>query len=107
MNNQGNLKVYPRVAIKTEDGRWVMCAGVADLLEGIGETGSLYATCRRMQMAYSKGWSILREAQEAYGEPYVTTYGAHGSKLTDVGATMLEKYREMEHRCEEACAGVL
>ena len=41
--------------------------GVAELMEHVEATGSLLKGCKCMQMAYSKGWKILKRAQEELG----------------------------------------
>ncbi len=38
--------------------------GVAELMEHVEATGSLSKGCKCMQMAYSKGWKILKRAEE-------------------------------------------
>ena len=41
--------------------------GVAELMEHVEATGSLSKGCKCMQMAYSKGWKILKRAEEDLG----------------------------------------
>ena len=45
--------------------------GVAELMEHVEATGSLSKGCKCMQMAYSKGWIILKRAEEDLGIPLV------------------------------------
>ena len=45
--------------------------GVAELMEHVEATGSLSKGCKCMQMAYSKGWKILKRAEEDLGIPLV------------------------------------
>ena len=45
--------------------------GVAELMEHVEATGSLLKGCKCMQMAYSKGWKILKRAEEDLGIPLV------------------------------------
>ena len=42
--------------------------GVAELMEHVEATGSLSKGCKCMQMAYSKGWKILKRAEEDLGD---------------------------------------
>ena len=41
--------------------------GVAELMHHVEETGSLSEACRCMGMAYSKGWRIMKHAEEESG----------------------------------------
>ena len=46
-----------------------MVQGVAELMHHVEETGSLSEACRCMGMAYSKGWRIMKHAEEDLGFP--------------------------------------
>ena len=61
--------------------------GVAELMEHVEATGSLSKGCKCMQMAYSKGWKILKRAEEDLGIPLV---------LTPEGKEFLKRYRKFE-----------
>ncbi|OKZ52211.1 MAG: hypothetical protein BHV85_00200 [Blautia sp. CAG:37_48_57] len=61
--------------------------GVAELMEHVEATGSLSKGCRCMQMAYSKGWKILKRAEESNGGQTV---------LTPEGKEFLKRYRKFE-----------
>lgn len=56
--------------------------GVAELMHLVEETGSLSEACRRMEMAYSKGWKITKRAEEDLGFPLMdgSRGGSHGGK---------------------------
>ena len=58
--------------------------GVAELMHLVEETGSLSEACRRMEMAYSKGWKITKRAEEDLGFPLMegSRGGSHGGKTT-------------------------
>ena len=49
--------------------------GVAELMHLVEETGSLSEACRRMEMAYSKGWKITKRAEEDLGFPLMEELG--------------------------------
>ena len=74
--------------------------GVCELLEKIGETGSIQASAAQMEMSYSKAWKILNRAEEEMGVKLVrrVSGGKHGgsSVLTDAGAKAAEDFRLME-----------
>lgn len=74
--------------------------GTAELMELIEETSSLSESCARMDMAYSKGWKILKRAEDDLGIQLIVSSrgGRSGGKteLTDKGKSFLLAYRNME-----------
>lgn len=70
--------------------------GVAELMEHVEATGSLSKGCKCMQMAYSKGWKILKRAEEDLGIPLVqgNRGGSNGGQtvLTPEGKEFLKRY---------------
>ena len=74
--------------------------GVAELMEHVEATGSLSKGCKCMQMAYSKGWKILKRAEEDLGIPLVQCNrgGSNGGQtvLTPEGKEFLKRYRKFE-----------
>ena len=80
--------------------------GPMGLLEGVERTGSLQQAAAGMGMAYSKAWRILKRVEEDWGFPLLTrqTGGAKGggSTLTAEGKDLLNRYRAMLSRVEQA-----
>ncbi len=80
--------------------------GKADLLEAIGETGSIRSAAERIGMSYMRAWSLVRTLNENFREPLVerTRGGARhgGAIVTPLGRAVLGLYREMEQRSERA-----
>ena len=72
----------------------------AALLRRVERHRSLRAAAMDMGMAYSKAWSILREAEQGLGFKllHTTTGGKNGggAALTAEGARMLEAYERFE-----------
>ena len=83
--------------------------GKADLLEGVGETGSIAAAGRRLGMSYKKAWGLIEALNGQFGTPLVATSrgGSRrgGAELTDLGQKVLGQYRAMEAKTEKAIAG--
>ena len=69
-------------------------------MERVREHRSLRAAASSMEMAYSKAWTILREAEQGLGFKllHTTTGGKNGggAALTAEGARMLEAYERFE-----------
>ena len=74
--------------------------GVAELMEWINEEHQMSRACRKMGLSYSKGWRILKCAEEAWGVPLVEGHsgGERGGTmvLTDAGKELLNQYKRME-----------
>ena len=80
--------------------------GIHLLLCGIRDNGSLNKAAKNMGMAYSRAWSILKQAEKELGFSLVERNGAKGSSLTDKGLQFLSLYEEMEAAAERAVADV-
>ena len=82
--------------------------GRADLLELIGETGSISEAAKRMGMSYKRAWSLVQALNEGWGGALVETArgGAAqgGAALTEAGQEVVRHYRQMQARAREAIA---
>jgi molybdate transport system regulatory protein len=77
-----------------------MGPGKADLLAAIGETGSISAAARTMDMSYRRAWLLVDVMNRSFREPLVQsavggTRGG-GAQLTEAGMRVLEQFRAME-----------
>jgi molybdate transport system regulatory protein len=75
--------------------------GIASLCLGVRETGSLYAAAKRMNMAYSKAWRVIRDTEEDLGIQLLDRDGAHGSTLTAEGDKLLDAYLEVDEKLQK------
>ena len=77
-----------------------MGPGKADLLQAIGETGSISAAARRMKMSYRRAWLLVDTMNQCFKFPVVVTLtggkAGGGAAVTDFGSEVLKRYREME-----------
>lgn len=69
--------------------------GIAQLCLGVRETGSLNAAAKRLGMAYSKAWRIIKETEAALDVQLLNRNGAHGSTLTEEGDALLDSYLKL------------
>lgn len=94
----GPLKVCVRLSVTNPsfEGDSAFGPGVAELCRGVRETGSLYAAAKRMKMAYSKAWRVMKSTEEMLGTPLLVRDGARGSRLTPEGAALLDAYLEVD-----------
>jgi molybdate transport system regulatory protein len=83
--------------------------GKADLLEGIGETGSIASAARRMGMSYKRAWMLVETMNRCFRKPLVQTarggQAGGGAVLTDEGTRVLRCYRRMEELAGKAVEG--
>lgn len=85
--------------------------GKAELLERIGQTGSLQAAAASMDMSYMKAWKMIKGLNTAFTEPLVTMQRGGkeqgGAELTDNGRSVLALYHKALAAAEKAVSPVL
>ena len=92
---ENKLHYHMKVRVFRKEGAFG--PGVAELMHHVEETGSLSEACRCMGMAYSKGWRIMKHAEEDLGFPLME--GSRGGRRG--GRTMItEKGKDFLHRYE-------
>lgn len=81
-------------------GEFAIGPGKADLLAAIAATGSISAAGRALGLSYRRTWLMVDTMNRCWREPLVATAhgGSHGggATLTDLGATVLKRYRDLE-----------
>lgn len=83
--------------------------GKALLLETIAATGSISAAGRAMRMSYRRTWLLVDSMNRCWRAPLVAT--AHGgakgggAALTELGRSVLERYRTLEAAVAGAAEG--
>ncbi len=80
-----------------------------DLLEALGQTGSITEAAKSLDMSYMRAWTLIRTMNRCFKLPVVvaTHGGAHGgggAALTVTGRRALALYRRMEARSRRAVA---
>ncbi|MDR2106178.1 MAG: LysR family transcriptional regulator [Coriobacteriales bacterium] len=78
--------------------------GIAILLRGVSDLGSLNAAAKKIHMAYSKAWRIVKETEAGFGFNLINRDGARGSTLTPEGRKLLDAYEELEAKGSEFLA---
>ena len=81
-------------------GEQALGPGKVRLLELIGETGSISAAGRAMEMSYRRAWVLVDELNRMFRESLVEARpgGAHGggASLTVAGSDVVRRYRAIE-----------
>jgi molybdate transport system regulatory protein len=74
--------------------------GKVQLLEAIGETGSISAAGRSMKMSYRRAWLLVDDLNRIFKSPLVEAQpgGAKGggAHLTELGREIVANYRAIE-----------
>ena len=97
----------PRVQLRLlfADGK-IFGPGKAELLTLIQSLGSIAAAGRAMKMSYKRAWDLVEEMNSGFRAALVTTerggMGRGGAHVTDLGAQVLARYRQLEARIDQA-----
>lgn len=86
-----------------------MGPGKADLLDAIAREGSISGAGRALGMSYRRTWMLVDTMNRCWQAPLVETAAGGtqggGAQLTELGLTVLTRYRDLERRIAEAAAG--
>lgn len=85
-----------------------MGPGKAELVERIGETGSISAAAREMGMSYRRAWQLVESLNADFRDPVVATAigGARGggARVTPFGVRVVAQFRTMERKASKSIA---
>ena len=99
-------KLHPVITVRLYTDEKCFGPGVAMLLERVERLRSLRSAAMDMDMAHSKAWTILRNAERQLGFKLIssTTGGRHGggAVLTEEGERMLSAYNAFAREVRES-----
>jgi len=85
--------------------------GKAELIERIGQTGSISAAGRAMGMSYRRAWQLVEALNRSFRQPViVTAIGGQrggGAHVTPYGRRLAARFRAMEGKATSAIAADL
>jgi len=80
--------------------------GKVDLLESISHEGSISQAARKRQLSYRRAWNMVDTMNQCFREPLVVSItggkGGGGAKLTAAGKKVIQLYRKMEQKANNA-----
>ena len=76
--------------------------GRMEILDFIDRTGSINQTSKEMKMSYKAVWSKIKSTENNFKKPIVHSDKKTGTRLTDEGRKLLEKYKQLKTRCIQA-----
>jgi molybdate transport system regulatory protein len=105
-----NVWLRPRLRVMRKS-EIALGPGRVDLLELIGETGSLQAAAKRMGISYMRAWTLVKYTNRCFSEPVVEAVRGGrtggGANLTEAGRKAVRLYRRMEQQSQTAVKGTL
>jgi len=93
------LRLKSRQWIVDEDGGIIMGEGRKKILEYIEKTGSINQTAKVMKMSYKAVWAKIKATEKHLDIRIVESDRKTGSRLTENGKILLEKYRLLKKEC--------
>lgn len=97
-NQTQPLQLELQVGLRAETAFWT--AATAQFLELISTTGAMLSACQCMHISYSKGWTMINEAERQLGYPLLQRSqggsGGGGSELTAEGRDLLTRWQAMQ-----------
>ena len=100
-----DTSLHPAVTLRLYTDRKCFGPGVAMLLRRVESLHSLRAAAMDMNMAYSKAWTIRREAERGLGVKLLHSTtggrGGGGAVLTAEGAELLAAYDACDRELKE------
>ncbi len=96
------MKLRSSQILVSDEGGIIMGAGRLAILESIDRTGSINQTAKELKMSYKSVWSKIKSTEKNFGKPVVLADKITGTKLTDEGRALLERFRELKDRCIRA-----
>lgn len=110
-----SCKTSYKFALKDKDTgevhSFIMGPGLAELLHGVNEHGSLRQAAAAMGMSYSKAWTHIRRAEQVCGarltKPASGGEGGGGSTLTGEGRWLLDAYDRFSAEADQAVRSLM
>lgn len=96
-------RVEPRWRVSRGD-EIALGPGKVDLLDAIGQTGSISAAARALGMSYRRAWLLVETLNRCFRQPLVATssFRRGGASLTAEGQEVLSLYRQIQLESVEA-----
>ena len=88
--------------IVDEDDNAIIGKGRMEILDNIEQTGSINQTAKMMKMSYKAVWSKIKATEKHLDTVIVHTDRKEGSRLSNEGKELLEKYRLLKQECLSA-----
>lgn len=100
------LLVHCKVWVEDETGELVFGAGRLRILEAVDRSGSILGAAKELGMSYSAVWGKIHATEQRLGRAVLKKKiggpKGGGSALTPFAKQLLERFRALEDRTQEA-----
>ena len=96
------LKLKSSQWIVDADNNIIIGEGRAKILEHIDQTGSMNQAAKLMKMSYKAVWSKIKTTEKHLNACIVHTDRKDGSRLSQEGKELLDKYKLLKAQCMSA-----
>ena len=96
------MKLRSSQWIVDADNNIIIGEGRARILEHIDQTGSMNQAAKLMKMSYKAVWSKIKATEKHMNACIVHTDRREGSRLSQTGKDLLEKYKLLKTQCVSA-----
>jgi molybdate transport system regulatory protein len=96
------LKLRSSQWIVDEHNNIIIGKGRAEILENIERTGSINQAAKAMKMSYKAVWSKIKATEKHLNTAIVHADRKEGTRLSEEGKELLEKYRFLKDKCMSA-----
>ncbi|MFH1156345.1 MAG: LysR family transcriptional regulator [Pseudomonadota bacterium] len=96
------MKIRSSQLIINDKGDIIMGTGRMIILESIDRTNSINQTAKELNMSYKTAWSKIKATEKNFGKPVILSDRKSGTRLTEDGRLLLEKYQQLKQRCIQA-----
>jgi len=97
-----DMKLRSRQWLVDGKGRIIMGEGRMKILETIEEKGSINKTAKALNMSYKTVWSKIKSTEKHFKKKVVHADKRTGTRLSEAGIELMEKYRLLKKRCVKA-----
>lgn len=106
MSQGRKLLVHCKVWVEDETGKLIFGAGRLRILEAVERSGSIVGAAKELGMSYSAVWGKIHVTEQRLGrailEKRIGGPKGGGSALTPFARTLLERFRILESRTQQA-----
>ena len=96
------LKLRSSQWIVDKNNNIIIGEGRARILEHIDQTGSMNQAAKLMKMSYKAVWSKIKATEKHMNVCIVHTDRKEGSRLSQEGKELLDKYKRLKAKCMSA-----
>ena len=111
MKTNNNKTKKPGIRLKVYVREDMVGGGKLELLQIVGETGSISSAAKKMGVDYKRAWFLLDTLQRCFKDPlYITSRGrgvTRGTILTELGSQLIIRFNKTDKKVKEVTSDFL